>query len=44
MAGTWECVWENDSWVGPVISLFVDSEVVVAITADGGIIEGRVTG
>ncbi|WP_437736360.1 serine/threonine protein kinase [Sorangium sp. So ce1335] len=44
MAGTWECVWENDTWVGPVVSLFVDSEVVVAITADGGIIEGRVTG
>ncbi|WP_187345928.1 serine/threonine protein kinase [Sorangium cellulosum] len=44
MAGTWECVWENDAWVGPVVSLFVDSEVVVAITADGGIIEGRVTG
>ncbi|WP_437783659.1 serine/threonine protein kinase [Sorangium sp. So ce1097] len=44
MAGTWECVWENDAWVGPVVSLFVDSEVVVAVTADGGIIEGRVTG
>ncbi|WP_159396886.1 serine/threonine protein kinase [Sorangium cellulosum] len=44
MAGTWECVWENDAWVGPIVSLFVDSEVVVAITADGGIIEGRVTG
>lgn len=44
MAGTWEAVWENDAWVGPVVSLFVDSEVVVAITADGGIIEGRVTG
>ncbi|MGK3995573.1 serine/threonine protein kinase [Sorangium sp. So ce1024] len=44
MAGTWECVWENDTWVGPVVSLFVDSEVVIAVTADGGIIEGRVTG
>ncbi|WP_165373130.1 serine/threonine protein kinase [Sorangium cellulosum] len=44
MAGTWECVWENDAWVGPVVSLFVDSEVVVAITADGGIIEGRLAG
>jgi hypothetical protein len=39
--GAWECVWGDDAWVAPMISLFVDFGVVVAVTADGGILEGR---
>lgn len=40
-SGTWECVWGDDAWYAPIISLFVDFGVVVAVTADGGILEGR---
>ena len=37
----WDCVWAEDSWLGPIVSLFTDLGVVVAMTADGGIVEGR---
>lgn len=37
----WQCLWSEDAWLGPIVSLFVDSDVVVAVSADGGILEGR---
>lgn len=40
-AGAWERVWADAGWRAPVISLFVDFGVVVAVTEDGGILEGR---
>jgi hypothetical protein len=40
-AGEWACVWGDDAWRAPVISLFVDFGAVMAVTEDGGILEGR---
>ncbi len=39
--GDWSCVWEEPSWSAPVVSLFADLGLIVAVTADGGIVEGR---
>lgn len=41
-AGRWDVVWEDQSWPLPIVSLFADLGGVVAMTADGGVIEGRV--
>jgi hypothetical protein len=37
----WTCVWRDDSWTIPFVSLFADSGLVIGMTADGGVIEGR---
>lgn len=37
----WRCVWEDPSWQVPFVSLMADVGLVVAMTADGGILEGR---
>jgi hypothetical protein len=37
----WQLVWADDGWMAPIVSLFVDFGVVVAVSADGGILEGR---
>jgi hypothetical protein len=37
----WSCVWEDDAWTAPMVSMFAEVGVVIAVTADGGIIEGR---
>jgi hypothetical protein len=39
--GVWQCVWADDGWLAPIVSLFIDFGVVVAVSADGGILEGR---
>jgi hypothetical protein len=39
--GGWQCVWADDAWLAPLVSLFVDSGVVLAVSVDGGILEGR---
>jgi serine/threonine protein kinase len=39
--GRWDLLWEDPLWTLPVVSLFADLGVVVAMTADGGVIEGR---
>ncbi|MFT3767384.1 MAG: serine/threonine-protein kinase [Minicystis sp.] len=41
-SGRWDVIWEDTSWRLPIISLFADLGGVVAMTADGGVIEGRV--
>lgn len=37
----WKCVWQNEGWKAPFISLFADVGRVVATTEDGGVVEGR---
>ena len=37
----WERVWDDPSWAAPIVSLWTDQRGVVAMTADGGVIEGR---
>jgi serine/threonine protein kinase len=40
--GRWECIYNDPSWTAPIVSLFTDLGIVIAMTADGGIIEGRI--
>jgi serine/threonine protein kinase len=37
----WQSVWKEASWRAPFVSLMADAGMVVAMTADGGILEGR---
>lgn len=37
----WRCVWSERAWKVPTVSIFADIGLVVAMTADGGIVEGR---
>ena len=39
--GRWAPIWRDPSWRAPIVSLFTDLGIVIAMTADGGIIEGR---
>src|SRR5262249_50704715 len=38
----WDQIWSDASWPLPIVSLFADLGVVIAMTAEGGLIEGRV--
>jgi hypothetical protein len=38
---TWRAVWSDASWTAPLISIMADAGMVVALSADGGIVEGR---
>lgn len=40
-AQSWKLVWHEPSWTAPIVSLFTDLGGVLAMTADGGIVEGR---
>jgi hypothetical protein len=42
-ADRFEPVWEDPSWVTPIVSLFADLGIVIAMGADGGILEGTRT-
>ena len=35
-----EPVWQDPAWVTPIVSLFADIGIVIAMGADGGILEG----
>jgi hypothetical protein len=37
----WRPVWRDARWQAPFVSLMADAGVIVAMTADGGIVEGR---
>jgi hypothetical protein len=37
----WWKIWHDASWTAPFISLFADAGIVIGMTADGGIVEGR---
>jgi hypothetical protein len=39
--GQWTLAWSDATWEAPFISLFADVGRVFAMTADGGILEGR---
>lgn len=39
-----EPVWQDPAWVTPIVSLFADVGIVIAMGADGGILEGSRTG
>lgn len=41
--GRWELMWSDDHWRAPIVALFTEPGLVVGMTADGGIIEGRTT-
>jgi serine/threonine protein kinase len=36
--------WSDDTWGAPFVSMMADAGLVVALTADGGIVEGRSVG
>jgi eukaryotic-like serine/threonine-protein kinase len=38
----WDCIWSDAEWPMPIVSLFPDLGVVIGMTAEGGVIEGRV--
>jgi hypothetical protein len=37
----WRCVWHDPAWSVPFVSLMADAGIVVAMSADGGVLEGR---
>ncbi|HVY49246.1 MAG TPA: hypothetical protein VHB21_25320, partial [Minicystis sp.] len=37
----WDCIWHDAAWTAPIVSIFADLGVVIAITADGAVVEGR---
>jgi hypothetical protein len=37
----WRNVWSEPSWSAPFVSVMADAGLVVAMTADGGVLEGR---
>jgi hypothetical protein len=37
----WRQIWQDPNWTSPFVSLLADAGLVVAMTVDGGIIEGR---
>ena len=37
----WRPAWADHGWGAPFVSLMADAGLVVAMTADGGIVEGR---
>ena len=37
----WQCVWEDPAWTVPFVSLMADVGLVVAMTVDGAVLEGR---
>ena len=36
----WDCIWEDPTWEMPIVSICADMGGVMAMTADGGVIEG----
>ena len=40
----WRCAWSDSSWNVPIVSVFASIGLVIAMTADGGILEGRIDG
>jgi serine/threonine protein kinase len=39
----WQCVWEDRSLTAPIVGLYAEGSRVVAIAADGGVLEGHNT-
>ncbi len=41
--GTVRCIWHNPQWTAPFVSLHAETGNVMAVTVDGGVLEGRVS-
>lgn len=41
--GTVRCIWHNPEWTAPFVSLHAETGNVMAVTVDGGVLEGRVS-
>ncbi len=41
-SGTFSIAWQDPSWTTPFVNLMAEPGLVLAMTADGGIVEGRV--
>ncbi len=39
--GRWDLMWRDEGWQAPIVALFTEPGLVMGVTADGGIIEGR---
>jgi serine/threonine protein kinase len=37
------CIWQNTNWTAPFVSMHAETGNVMAVTVDGGVIEGRVS-
>ncbi len=37
----WRSVWSDASWQAPFVSIMADAGMLVAMSADGGVLEGR---
>jgi eukaryotic-like serine/threonine-protein kinase len=37
----WALAWRSPEWLSPIVSLFADIGVVIGLSADGGIVQGR---
>jgi hypothetical protein len=37
----WRLIWSDAGWTSPFVSVLADAGLVVAMTVDGGVIEGR---
>jgi hypothetical protein len=37
-------VWHEPSWTVPFVSIYADLGLVIALAADGGLVEGRSNG
>lgn len=42
--GAWIKVWTDPTWRSPFVSIFADVGLIIAMTADGAIVEGRYQG
>ena len=42
--GSWQLVWQDATWTAPLMSLFADVGIVMGLSVDGGVIEGRIEG
>ena len=40
--GTVRCIWQNPEWKAPFVSIHAETGNVMAVTVDGGVLEGRV--
>jgi len=41
LASPWRVAWTDSAWSVPIVSMFADVGLVIALTANGGVIEGR---
>src|SRR5262249_54101830 len=39
--GVWMPLWADPRWVAPIVSVYAEADAVLAVSADGGIVEGR---